>query len=109
MNKTVTDGLKTLTRGQRRGTKGIMSEELTDSQRNQINDLIRRGAKIEAIKVYREATGVGLKEAKDGVEAIEAGLEPRPAGTNDPFAKKSGCFGALALLMAIALTAAVCL
>jgi len=34
-------------------------------------DLIRKGNKIEAIKIYREYTGVGLKEAKDAVEAIE--------------------------------------
>jgi len=33
---------------------------------------LMRGNKIEAIRVYREATGVGLKEAKDAVEAIEA-------------------------------------
>jgi large subunit ribosomal protein L7/L12 len=33
-------------------------------------DLIARGKKIEAIKIYREATGVGLKEAKDAVDAI---------------------------------------
>ena len=86
-----------------------MSMDLTDSQRHQINDLLQRGSKIEAIKIYRESTGVGLKEAKDAVEAIEAGLEPRPAGTNDPFAKKSGCFGVLALLMVVALIAAACL
>jgi hypothetical protein len=29
--------------------------------------------KIAAIKAYREAAGVGLKEAKDAVDAIEAG------------------------------------
>lgn len=86
-----------------------MSMDLTDSQRNQINGLLQRGSKIEAIKIYRESTGVGLKEAKDAVEAIEAGLEPRAAGANDPFAKKSGCFGVVALLVAIALTAAACL
>ena len=33
-------------------------------------------AKIEAIKHVREATGLGLKEAKDLVEAIEAGGSP---------------------------------
>ncbi|MBI5715688.1 MAG: ribosomal protein L7/L12 [Chloroflexi bacterium] len=33
--------------------------------------LIKGGNKIEAIKLFREATGVGLKEAKDAVEAIE--------------------------------------
>lgn len=32
--------------------------------------LARAGRKIEAIKRYREITGVGLKEAKDAVERI---------------------------------------
>jgi ribosomal protein L7/L12 len=36
--------------------------------------LLQAGNKIEAIKVYRQATGLGLKEAKDAVEAMEAGL-----------------------------------
>ena len=35
--------------------------------------LLRAGRKIEAIKRYRELTGLGLKEAKDAVEAMEAG------------------------------------
>ncbi|MCU1441245.1 MAG: hypothetical protein JWP85_2242 [Rhodoglobus sp.] len=33
-------------------------------------DAITAGNKIEAIKHYRERTGVGLKEAKDAVEAL---------------------------------------
>jgi ribosomal protein L7/L12 len=33
--------------------------------------LIAQGKKIQAIKVYRERTGVGLKEAKDAVERLE--------------------------------------
>jgi len=36
-----------------------------------IMDLLRRGNKIEAIKVYREQTGVGLKEAKDYIESLD--------------------------------------
>jgi hypothetical protein len=36
-----------------------------------IDDLLSRGQKIEAIKLLREATGCGLKEAKDRVEALE--------------------------------------
>ena len=39
----------------------------------EIKDLVRQGNKIEAIKIYREMTGVGLKEAKDAVEALAAG------------------------------------
>ncbi|MGH9943907.1 MAG: ribosomal protein L7/L12 [Pyrinomonadaceae bacterium] len=37
----------------------------------QVKSLLRGGNKIEAIKVYREASGRGLKEAKDAVEGIE--------------------------------------
>lgn len=36
-----------------------------------ILDLIRRNRKIEAIKLMREKTGLGLAEAKDAVEALE--------------------------------------
>ena len=36
-------------------------------------DLIQRGQKIEAIKRVRQATNLGLKEAKDAVEALERG------------------------------------
>ncbi|MFJ8537128.1 ribosomal protein L7/L12 [Streptomyces sp. NPDC093591] len=32
--------------------------------------LLRNGKKIEAIKVYREITGAGLKEAKDAVDRM---------------------------------------
>ena len=33
--------------------------------------LLNEGRKIEAIRVYRETTGVGLAEAEDAVDAIE--------------------------------------
>nr|WP_240939860.1 ribosomal protein L7/L12 [Planosporangium flavigriseum] len=31
---------------------------------------LEAGRKIQAIKAYRDATGAGLKEAKDAVEAL---------------------------------------
>ena len=40
----------------------------------QVQEALRRGNKIEAIKIYRELTGVGLAEAKQAVDKIEAGL-----------------------------------
>lgn len=40
----------------------------------QIQELLRRGKKIEAIKIYRQHTDVGLKEAKEEVERMEQGL-----------------------------------
>lgn len=32
-----------------------------------------KGNKINAIKIYKEQTGVGLKEAKDAIDALERG------------------------------------
>jgi ribosomal protein L7/L12 len=37
----------------------------------QVQDALRRGNKIEAIKIYREMTGVGLAEAKNAIDKAE--------------------------------------
>ena len=37
----------------------------------QIQDALRKGNKIEAIKIYRELTGVGLAEAKQMIDRAE--------------------------------------
>ncbi len=37
---------------------------------SEVQALVAQGNKIQAIKVYRENTGLGLKEAKDAVEAL---------------------------------------
>jgi len=63
---------------------------ISASQEGQIKELVTKGEKIAAVKLYRETTGVGLKEAKDAVEAIMAGTpvtSPTPAqvGDLDPF------------------------
>ena len=39
-------------------------------------DALRRGRTIEAIKAYRLATGVGLKEAKDYVDELRRRASP---------------------------------
>ncbi len=41
---------------------------------HRIRDLLKTGRKIEAIKVYRQQTGAGLREAKEAVDAIEREL-----------------------------------
>jgi ribosomal protein L7/L12/DNA-binding beta-propeller fold protein YncE len=43
------------------------------AQIQEISRLVHQKKKIEAIKLYREVFGVGLKEAKDGVEKLERG------------------------------------
>ncbi len=45
--------------------------EWKDQVSERVKELVRAGKKIEAIKMYREETGAGLKEAKDAVEAFE--------------------------------------
>jgi len=47
--------------------------------------LLCDGRKIEAIKLYRDLTGAGLKEAKDAVEALErdGSLPTRDASSGD--------------------------
>ena len=42
----------------------------------QIGALVAANRLIDAIKLYRERTGVGLKEAKDAVEAMALGKRP---------------------------------
>jgi len=37
----------------------------------QIQEALKRGNKIEAIKIYREMTGVGLAEAKQVIDRAE--------------------------------------
>lgn len=41
---------------------------------SRIIEFLKRGNKIEAIKIYRELTDTGLAEAKQAVDSIEARL-----------------------------------
>ena len=65
----------------------------------------QRGEKIEAIKILRERTGLGLKEAKDAVEAFADGHAP--SFGNGAGATSGGSSRVLVfLVLAIALAAA---
>ncbi len=58
-----------------RGSRAVDPSSLTGRARKiaEIRSLIVQGRKMEAIKEFREAFGVGLNEAKDAVDAIERG------------------------------------
>ena len=49
---------------------GHLGLSQADPALDQVTALLRDGRKIEAIKVYREITGAGLKEAKEAVERM---------------------------------------
>ncbi len=42
----------------------------------EVRHLLKNKQKINAVKLVRERTGVGLKEAKEYVDAVEKGLRP---------------------------------
>jgi large subunit ribosomal protein L7/L12 len=63
------DAVEAIQRGQ-----APLASSLSDRAfEEEVAMLLEQGQKIEAIKRYRERTGVGLKEAKDAVEAIQRG------------------------------------
>ena len=84
--------------------------ELPDDKRQAIMEAVYGGAprKIEAIKRVREATGCGLKEAKEFVEKLAAELYAKEP---DKFAAaptgKSGCVGMVLAVAAILAAACV--
>jgi hypothetical protein len=80
------------------------SPALTEVQLNAIADALRAGNKIEAIKLHREATGLGLKESKDEIEAIETGLRAKfPDQFPAKPAGKGGCLGLIVFGLATGL------
>lgn len=68
---------------------------MNDAERSNIESLLLSGKKIEAIKNYRAATGLGLKEAKDAVEQVEQQLISQGRLTK----RASGCFTVLVCIV----------
>jgi hypothetical protein len=80
-----------------------------------IQESLRAGNKIGAIKLYREQTGTGLTEAKDAVDAIERGEMPVVTADQRRGAMRTsiqsrrastyGCLGCLPILLFVGLCA----
>jgi len=74
--------------------------EPTQEQWLEIQGHLSSGRMIQAIKSYREVTGVGLKEAKDAMEAYYEKLRAE-APDRFPERAKSGCAGVILLGLGI--------
>jgi hypothetical protein len=74
-------------------------DTLSDTQRDQLHAELFAGRKIQAIKIYREATGADLKTAKDAVEAIDFELRTQHPDRFENSSSKSGCMTMLLLLL----------
>ncbi|HJR81531.1 MAG TPA: hypothetical protein VJ821_15775 [Anaerolineales bacterium] len=84
---------------------------------SKIRSLLARRKKIEAVKIYREEYGIGLKEAKDAVDRIEASMPggrstmPVPhesAIGSDPFAEDGGANRGRIVVLAAVLFVVLC-
>lgn len=68
-----------------------MQRDLTPEQLDQLIDALTRTRKLQAIKIYRAATGVDLSTARQEVEALDASLrEKHPERFTRP-PKGHGC------------------
>jgi hypothetical protein len=76
----------------------LTEQPLPGSADAQVRALLQERRKIEAIKVCRESTGLGLKEAKERVEAIER--EMGLPGRSTP--GSAGCLGVAILVVIVA-------
>jgi ribosomal protein L7/L12 len=79
-----------------RGEAMPTTQSADSALETEIISLLEAGRKVEAIKLYRERTGTGLKEAKDAVEAI-AGERRIPS--------RVGCLGVVLGVVLISLVA----
>ena len=62
----------------------MIHQPLTPSAEDEVRSLLRDRRKIDAIKLVRQHTGMGLKDAKERVEVMERelGLPPAPVMTS---------------------------
>lgn len=62
-----------------------------DEQIAEVTKALADGDKIEAIKIYREATGKGLKESKDFIDALIPKLLEEDPETYSKLKLGGGC------------------
>lgn len=79
-----------------------MSDTLPDDVVDSIRSALFAGQKIQAIKLHREATGYGLKESKDVIDAIEAELRSREPEKFTAPPGGRGCAGVVLVIVGVA-------
>lgn len=82
-----------------------------------IKSLVSKRQKIEAVKIYREEYGIGLKQAKDAVDRIEASMKRtglsmsmpyESAISGDPFAEDDGANRRKMIALAVSIFIFLC-
>ncbi len=80
-----------------------MTDELNPEQLTAVSNAIYSGNKVEAIKLYRVASGKDLKDSKDAVEKLAAELQAKNPAMFMRQRKQVGSLAGLMLWAAIAL------
>ena len=86
----------------------MINDHLTGEQMEKIEDALNAENKIGAIQLFREYTGMGLKESKEAVEDhIKRLIERDPEKYGHLLsAGSTGCFGILGVILSSASVAA---
>ena len=77
----------------------MMSDQLSREQIEEITQALVRNNKIAAIKIYREATGQGLKESKEFIDALIPQLMEKEPEKFAHLSQSSGCAGMFLLAL----------
>ena len=80
-----------------------MSNPLPENKRAAIENAVFQSRKIDAIKLYRAATGAGLAEAKECVEKMEADLRAKAPERFSATTTSKGCRPAVLMFAAACL------
>jgi len=75
-----------------------MPREISEENMRQLLDALMEGRKIAAIKLHRQFTGSGLKEAKDAIEELEASFRAKYPDKFKAAPQGKGCLGAAAVI-----------
>jgi hypothetical protein len=79
-----------------------MTDQINSEQRDRIKEALVSGKKIEAIKIYRELTNLGLKECKEYIDGMISELIERdPEKYAKLSSSGSGCRSAAMFLFII--------
>ena len=79
----------------------MIDQPLPPAAEPEIRALLEQRRKIEAIKLLRQHTGLGLKEAKDRIDAFERETMPPEARATGPSGSGGLIAGAVICILAI--------
>ena len=80
-----------------------MDNKLSTEENEAINDALLRGQKIEAIKLYREASGNDLKASKEFIDALSVKLADQDPEKYAKLAKGSGCASVILITLGLSI------